>query len=134
MESRNKRCSSGLIVALAAILLAACASDPTPAPAPTLDPESAAGRGLRLFEANCAACHAIEDGVVLSGPPLAHIALIAESRIEGMTAEDYLRESIVNPNAYAIRGYQTGLMRQDFGRTLTSDNVSDIVAYLMTLK
>ncbi len=126
-----------VILGFVLILLAAlsgCGGKPTAVPTPTPDPGSPEGRGLRLFQANCAACHALQDGVVLSGPSLAHIAIIGGSRIKGMSAEDYIRQSIVDPNAYAIRGFETGTMRQDFAQTLTSDQVSDIVAFLMTQK
>jgi len=116
------------------LALADCGGAPTPASPPAINPNSSAGRGQILFEANCAACHALVDGVVLSGPSLAHIAVTAQTRIEGMTAQDYIRESIVNPDAYAIKGYQVGLMRQDFARSLTSDDVTNLVAFLMTQK
>jgi mono/diheme cytochrome c family protein len=134
LRSMISRISALIGVAVLGLALADCGGAPTPTPPPSLDPGTPAGRGQFLFEANCAACHALVDGVVLSGPSLAHIAVTAQTRIEGMTAEDYIRESIVNPDAYAIKGFQAGLMRQDFSRSLTSDEVNDLVAFLMTQK
>ena len=95
---------------------------------------SPAGQGLVLFQANCAACHALAEDVVIVGPSLAHIATRAETRVEGLSAEGYLRESIVNPNVYIVEGYSEGSMQQNFGRLLTSEEVDNLIAFLMTLE
>jgi L-cysteine S-thiosulfotransferase len=121
-------------VMLAVMLLAACAGESTATPTPTIDPASDAGRGRTLFQASCGTCHATAEGVQLVGPSLAHIATISQTRIEGLGAEDYLRESIVNPNVYVVDGFLEGTMQQNFGQVLTSQEVDQIVAYLMTLE
>jgi mono/diheme cytochrome c family protein len=119
-------------------LLAACSgsegNDSATAPTPTLDMASDAGRGMIVFQANCATCHALAEDVVVVGPSLAHIATIAATRVEGLDAEDYLRESIVNPNAYTVEGFAEGSMQQNFANQLTSDEVTQVIAFLMTLE
>ena len=50
------------------------------------------------------------------------------------TAEQYLFESIVNPNAYVVTGFAPSIMTQTFGNSLTKQDVADIIAYLETLK
>ena len=115
-------------------LLAACGSGGGAGATPTLDPGSEAGKGQKLFRASCAPCHALAGNVVLIGPPMAHIATASETRVEGMSAEEYLRESIVNPNAYIVVGFAKGTMRQDFGSSLSSEQVDQLIAFLMTLK
>lgn len=117
-------------------LLAACTggTDNSAAlPTPTLDLASDAGRGLLVFQANCATCHALAEDVVIVGPSLAHIATIAATRVEGLSAEEYLRESIVDPNAYTVEGFAAGSMQQNFANQLTSDEVTRVIAFLMTL-
>ena len=51
-----------------------------------------------------------------------------------MSAEDYLRQSIVEPNAHITEGYTEGVMYQNFGEELTNSQINDLVAFLMTLK
>lgn len=52
----------------------------------------------------------------------------------------YIRESILDPNAYIVPGdvYHTAdgqsVMPKDFGTTLTPQQIDDLVAYLLTLK
>lgn len=50
------------------------------------------------------------------------------------TPEQYLLESIVLPNAYVVPGFQPGVMPQNYGETLTAQQVADLIAYLLTLK
>ncbi|MCA9912828.1 MAG: c-type cytochrome [Anaerolineae bacterium] len=118
--------------------LAACSApaerDPATAPTPTIDLASDAGKGMMVFQANCATCHALAEDVVIVGPSLAHIATTAGNRVEGLAAEDYLRESIVNPNAYTVEGFAEGAMQQNFATQLTSDDVTHVIAFLMTLE
>ena len=47
----------------------------------------------------CVTCHSLKPGVTLVGPSHAGIAGRAGSMIEGLSAEEYLRESIINPDA-----------------------------------
>ena len=54
-------------------------------------------------------------------------------------AATYIRESILDPNAYVLQGptYSAGgrsLMPSDYAQTLKSEQVDQIVAYLLTLK
>jgi len=121
------------------LFLAACTASPetntnSAPPTPTIDMASDAGRGLIVFQANCATCHALAEDVVVVGPSLAHIATIAETRVEGLDAEEYLRESIVNPNVYTVEGFAEGSMQQNFASQLTSDEVTQVIAFLMTLE
>jgi cytochrome c2 len=122
------------VLALYAFFLTACAGSSTPAATPTVDPESQAGKGYQLYQSYCAACHALQDDVVVVGPTLAHIAERAAERVEGLAAEDYIRDSIVRPNDFIVEGYASGTMRQDFGTELTSEEVDQLIAFLMTQK
>lgn len=56
------------------------------------------------------------------------------TRVEGLTAENYLRESIINPNDYIVEDFIEDAMPQNFGRDLTSEQITDPITYLLTLK
>jgi hypothetical protein len=51
-----------------------------------------------------------------------------------MSAAEYLRESIVEPDAYVVEGFQPGTMTGDFDTVLTEQEIDDLVAYLLTLQ
>lgn len=82
----------------------------------------------------CSACHSIEPGVVTVGPSLAGIASRAGDRKPGLWAEAYLRESILDPNAYVVAGFSEGVMYQQYGSVLTEAEINDLIAYLLTLE
>lgn len=97
--------------------------------------------GRRLFyeqvsgtNAGCRICHSLQPGVVIVGPSLAGIATRAATRVPGMSAEEYIRQSILEPDAYVVPGFPAGQMVQNLGEILTPEQIDDLVAFLMTLK
>jgi nitric oxide reductase subunit C len=105
--------------------------------------------GQTLFHTappGCFACHSVSAGVNLVGPSLADIAATATRRIADPSyhgaakdADGYIRESIMNPNAFVVEGptFSSGghsLMPTGFDVALTPRQIDDLVAYLMTLK
>jgi sulfur-oxidizing protein SoxX len=82
----------------------------------------------------CATCHSVEPDKILVGPSLAGVATRAASRVPGVTAPEYLRDSIANPDNYVVAGFQSGVMYQKWKQTLTSAELDDLVAYLLTLE
>jgi hypothetical protein len=68
------------------------------------------------------------------GPSLKGVASRAGARKPGFTPIDYLRESIMKPNAFVVPGFAAGVMVQNYGTTLTPAQIDDIVAYLLTLR
>lgn len=85
--------------------------------------------------AGCVTCHYVnaEQGD-FTGPNLAGIATEAGNRVEGQSAEEYLRNSIVNPNDHVVEGFTAGVMPQNYGDILTDEEIDSLVAYLMTLE
>jgi mono/diheme cytochrome c family protein len=121
-----------LVLTLALFGLAACGGT-----AATSTPSGGAGdavAGEATFKANCAGCHAVEAGVTLTGPSLAGIGTAAGTMVSGMSAEQFLRQSIVDPNAQVTSGFSAGVMPGNFGTRLDSRQIDDLVAYLLTLK
>ena len=113
------------------ILPVVCGVESSPPPTPTLS--ALAIKGKQVFSAECARCHAVSDDTVIVGPSLAGIADRAGERVEGVTAEGYLLQSIVAPNRYVVDGYSE-LMPADLGKKLTGEDVDAVVAYLLTLQ
>lgn len=82
----------------------------------------------------CSACHSIEPGKVIVGPSLAGIASRANDRKPGMSVEEYLRESILDPNAYIVEAFSANVMYQNFKDVLTEEEINHLIAYLLTLE
>lgn len=114
-----------------------------PAPRPLTPPAqpwfrySEGNEGKTLFQNFCSACHSLED-TKLAGPALRGItgsqrrvrdpATGAVSEIEA-TAE-YLRQSILEPNALVVEGYPENLM-PPIGAILTSRQIDALVEYIV---
>lgn len=95
---------------------------PPPPPTP-LDCETPEECGELLFQnKGCVGCHIIngEGGAV--GPEL--------TNIYNEQGEDFVRQSILNPNAVIAEGYQANVMPQTFGQLLSEEELNFIVSYL----
>jgi hypothetical protein len=80
----------------------------------------------------CRVCHSLDPGVVIVGPSFDGVATAATTRVPGLTADEYLRESIVDPDAFVVHGFDPGVMLQNFNETLTAEQVDNLVAFLLT--
>lgn len=83
----------------------------------------------------CINCHSTtnsgKQGFAL-GPGLRGISEAAGTRVEGMTAAQYLEHSIRYPNDYIVSGFR-GIMYPSFGVDYSDQEVADLVAYILTL-
>jgi cytochrome c2 len=84
--------------------------------------------------AGCRICHSLEKNEKIIGPSFYGIADRAGERVPGLTAEEYLRQSILEPNAFVVPSYPAGQMIQNFGSILTEEQINDLIAFLMTLE
>ena len=117
-----------LILSLMVVMLAACGGgDKSSGGA---DADVAAGQ--KIFEkavlgsnAGCVTCHAREAGKVVVGPSLAGIA---------SKGEDFIRTSIIDPEAEITEGFPAGTMPANFKDDLSDQELTQLVKYLMTLK
>jgi len=103
--------------------------------------DSTAKAGEDLFNqsviginAGCVTCHSVEGDTVIVGPSLAGVGTRAATTVAGQSAEDYLRESITNPDAHVVDGFEAGIMLNNWSEVLTGEQIDQLVAYLMTLK
>jgi len=106
------------------------------APPPTTTAPAPSGGGANLaagkaaFVANgCSACHTLtaagSSGTI--GPDLDKLKTYAQKA--GMPLDQFIRESIVKPNAYVEKGYPPGVMPQNFG-SLPKSTLDALVAFL----
>lgn len=126
--------SLGLVIVVLVLMLSACGGDDKDNKDATLDPNTPAGRGAAIFRENCATCHDVKGERVIVGPALTGLANRAGERIEGVSAEDYLIESILSPNDYIVEDFTEGAMPQNFARDLSSEEIDNLIVYLLTLK
>ncbi len=131
------------VVLLLVILLTLAAFSGSKAPenlgnatAPT-DPVS----GEALFQQvtlgdvpGCIACHSLEPDTVLVGPSVAGIGSLAKERVPDQSAAAYLRQSIVDPDAYVVAGFTKGVMFQNYGEALSEEQIDALVSFLLTLE
>ena len=55
------------------------------------------------------------------------------TRRPGVSALEYIRQSILDPGAYVVPGYQDSMPR-DLGRDLSPTDLEALVAYLLSLE
>lgn len=118
------------------VVLAACTSNQLES-GPLGDPELGAAlfSQQQIGEApGCASCHSVQADQVIVGPSLTGIGLRAENQVEGLTAEEYLHQSILEPDAYVVEGFAPGVMYQEFEDVLTDEQIYDLEAFLLTLE
>lgn len=131
-----------LLFVAVSVAIAACSPPAQPSPkaaAPAGEQKGGAtakgnvSSGQQLFiSQGCGACHAIQGvsgatGTV--GPDLSQVAATAGQRVPGLSAEQYLRQSIQDPDAYTVAGFQKGVMPK---LPLNDQQVNDLVAFLLT--
>ena len=91
--------------------------------------ETALGRN-----AGCRICHSLDPGRDLVGPSLAGVGSRAADTVSGLSAAEYLRQSIVDPDAYVVPGYPAGQMLAGFGEVLPPGDLDSLIAFLLTLE
>jgi mono/diheme cytochrome c family protein len=125
------------------LLLVACGGGGDEEATETTSSADAVARGEALYKGTtigaasapgCVTCHSLEEGVTLVGPSHAGIGTAAASRVPGMSAEEYLHQSIVEPDAHLEDDFSPGVMYQNYGTDLTEQQINDLVAFLMSQK
>jgi mono/diheme cytochrome c family protein len=112
------------------------AEEPGDSPPVAGDPE----RGREIFVTGggvidntpCSTCHSLE-GIPSErgGPPMQGISERAAERVPELSADEYLRQSIIDPGAYIVDGFD-GAMGSVWQFLLSDEDIDDLVAFLLT--
>jgi cytochrome c oxidase subunit 2 len=84
--------------------------------------------GKQVFTANaCGACHTLADAGATGtiGPDLDKFLATRNAA--------FIKQSIVDPGAYIEKGFQNGIMPQDFGTKIKAADLNALVQYLSTV-
>jgi cytochrome c2 len=80
----------------------------------------------------CTGCHRADSDDRLIGPGLMSVGIRARTRVPGLSAQEYLRASIIEPSAYVVEGY-ADLMPKNWRVVFSEQQLNDIIAYLISL-
>jgi mono/diheme cytochrome c family protein len=122
-----------------AVVPAVAASQPDGGSGAVPDEEHA--EGLRIYrEQYCGTCHAFAAAGTagIFGPPHDDMRAIAQQRIREATyagratsVEEYLRESLIEPGAYRVPGYERTRFLMPAYTNLTETQVDALVRFLL---
>ncbi|HSM07613.1 MAG TPA: c-type cytochrome [Gemmatimonadota bacterium] len=90
-------------------------------------PEELVAAGEQVYggAGGCTACH----GLGTRAPDLLGVVgSVCAERVTDMSCKDYLHESLIDPAAYVVDGFQP--IMPDMSRTLSSDEIWSLVAFL----
>jgi predicted ribosomally synthesized peptide with SipW-like signal peptide len=92
--------------------------------APPDEPAAALDGALVFESAGCSGCHTLADAgsTATTGPDL-------DGALQGKPAS-FIEESIVDPNNEIAKGYPPDVMPQNFGETLSPEELNALVKYL----
>lgn len=118
------------------LLLSGCAVSP-PMSAPVAGDVE---RGAQIFAQGqgeippCSTCHQTVTGQFnfSVGPNLDGIGERAATRVDGLTAEEYLHQSILEPERYLVSGYRD-IMYPNYSAHFRERDIQDLIAYLLAL-
>ncbi|QDK43899.1 cytochrome c oxidase subunit II [Bdellovibrio sp. ZAP7] len=96
-----------------------------------------AERGKKLFALKaCASCHSVDNPAVKVGPSLFQV-FGHEVDVDGggkvIADENYIRESILQPNAKIVKGFPKGVM-PTFQGQINENELNALVEYVKSLK
>jgi cytochrome c oxidase subunit 2 len=99
--------------------------------------QSPAERGKAIYQAKaCIGCHSL-DGSQVVGPTWKGLYGLTNHKMSdgtSVTADDsYLKESILNPTAKIVEGFQAGVMPSYQGQ-LSDAEIADVIEFMKTIK
>ncbi len=103
--------------------------------APLVPPDASGEQLYKMpvlgIQVGCVTCHSL-DGTTVLGPSLQGIGSSAQDRIPGMSAEAYIRQSILEPDAYVLEGSEPHIMPPHYEDALTEAQIDALVAFLLS--
>ncbi|MGE5086440.1 MAG: cytochrome c oxidase subunit II [Bacillota bacterium] len=95
-----------------------------------------AKRGEKLFALKaCASCHSVDNPAVKVGPSLFQVfghEVVLEDGSKVVADENYVRESILQPNAKIVKGFPHGVM-PTFQGQINENELNALVEYVKSL-
>ncbi|MFL5959111.1 MAG: c-type cytochrome [Gaiellaceae bacterium] len=94
-----------------------------------------AAAGKSVFAANgCASCHTFQPAGATGtiGPDLDSAPTTDAKADHNMALAAFVKQSIVDPDAYVAKGYSKGIMPKTFGNSLSSSQLDDLVAFIVS--
>jgi cytochrome c peroxidase len=82
----------------------------------------------------CISCHSLNLQIQTVGPSLSGLGLRAGKLVTNMSATEYIKQSIINPDAYIVSGYAPATMFAHYKTELTDIEINSLVAFLQSLK
>jgi len=94
---------------------------------------AAAGKSV-FASSGCASCHTFKPAGATGtiGPDLDSAPASDAKADHNTPLPAFIQESIVNPDAYIAKGFNKGLMPTNFGTQLSSSQLSDLVAFILS--
>ena len=96
-------------------------------------PPASPGRDVFTGPIGCAACHTIaglSSGTV--GTDLTHIATVAATRIDGLSAEEYVRQSLEDPTSFLADNFPAAMPK--LLGSLSDQEYEELVQFLLSLE
>jgi len=95
------------------------------AAAPTVDAKAI------FTSAGCGACHTFKAaGATAKVGPDLDTAPSVDAKKANMPLAAFMKQSIVDPNAYIAPGFKKGIMPTNFGQTLSAAKIAALVSYI----
>ena len=92
------------------------------------------GEKIMAGKGTCLTCHGMEGEEGGRFPDLANIGAVAGERREGYSDVEYLAESLYEPNAYVVEGYNPAMPPvAEPPIDLTDQEIKAVIAYLQSL-
>ncbi len=114
------------------LVLVACQYRPLERTASAASGDPARGREV-FVSRGCTGCHTVRGvpgATGTLGPPLTSIASTAGVRHAGLSAEAYIRESVVKPNAFVVAGFPSPSPMPP--GLVAGPELDDLIAFLLT--
>jgi cytochrome c551/c552 len=94
-----------------------------------------AAAGKAVFASNgCASCHTFQPAGATGtiGPNLDSAPTSDAKADHNMALAAFVKESIVNPDAYIAKGFSKGIMPATFGNSIKGTQLDDLVAFIVS--
>jgi cytochrome c oxidase subunit 2 len=102
--------------------------EPTATTAPPSSQELAS-QGAGIYESNCTGCHS-RDSDTKIGPGHRNVYSRAATRVSGLSAGDYIRQSLLDPSAFVVSGFPSIMPKFSF---FTDVQILALIEYLKSL-